>query len=261
MYRVAESERLNMQRYFINQNADSDQRFFITNNEDIHHIKNVMRNHVDNELILNFLDQRVFKCKITAISQDAIEVEPIQELEISTELPQNITICSGLIKADKYEWMLQKATELGASKFIAAEMDRSIVKLNQSKITKKIERWQKIIKEAAEQSYRLTIPSIDYISNLKTLYDNIDGYDYILIAYEDAAKDGEISQFKSVLQQLTQGENILVIFGPEGGLSADEVTLFASVGKQIGLGPRILRAETAPLYVLSAVSYQNELLG
>ena len=140
-------------------------------------------------------------------------------------------------------------------------MDRSIVKLNQSKITKKIERWQKIIKEAAEQSYRLTIPSIDYISNLKTLYDNIDGYDYILIAYEDAAKDGEISQFKSVLQQLTQGENILVIFGPEGGLSADEVTLFASVGKQIGLGPRILRAETAPLYVLSAVSYQNELLG
>lgn len=64
-----------------------------------------------------------------------------------------------------------------------------------------------------------------------------------------------------MLQQLTQGENILVIFGPEGGLSADEVTLFASVGKQIGLGPRILRAETAPLYVLSAVSYQNELLG
>ncbi|MCG9804982.1 RsmE family RNA methyltransferase, partial [Staphylococcus argenteus] len=82
-----------------------------------------------------------------------------------------------LIKADKYEWLLQKATELGATSFIAVSMERSIVKLNDSKVAKKLERWQKIIKEAAEQSYRLAIPSIQFESNLNLIYDTIDNYD------------------------------------------------------------------------------------
>ncbi|MEJ7422924.1 RsmE family RNA methyltransferase, partial [Staphylococcus haemolyticus] len=78
---------------------------------------------------------------------------------------------------DKYEWMIQKSTELGASQFIAVGMQRSVVKLNENKVIKKLERWQKIIKEAAEQSYRLIIPEIEYKSNLKEIYDIIDEYD------------------------------------------------------------------------------------
>ena len=122
-----------MQRYFINQNADESQRFFITNKEDIHHIKNVMRQSEGQQIVTTFNDQNVYTCEIIHIGDQEIEIELIEKQDIDTELPHHITICSGLIKADKYEWMIQKATELGASEFIAVEMQRSIVKLNSTK--------------------------------------------------------------------------------------------------------------------------------
>lgn len=115
--------------------------------------------------------------------------------------------------------VVTKATELGATSFIAVSMERSIVKLNDSKVAKKLERWQKIIKEAAEQSYRLAIPSIQFESNLNLIYDTIDNYDYVLIAYEEQAKDGEMSNFKQTLQQFKPQDKVLMIFGPEGGFS------------------------------------------
>lgn len=261
MYCGTESERIILQRYFLNQNADINQRFFITESDDIHHISNVMRHQIGDNIIITFNDQLVYQCEIVNIENNAIEIEPNMKVYINTELPQAITICSGLIKADKYEWLLQKATELGAHQFIATTMDRSVVKLSGSKIDKKLDRWQKIVKEAAEQSYRLLIPNVEYVSNLQVLCDNIDKYDYVLVAYEDAAKNGETNNFKTLLQQFKPNERILVIFGPEGGFSDKEVSLLDKVGNQIGLGPRILRAETAPLYVLSAISYQKELLG
>ncbi|UMT74728.1 16S rRNA (uracil(1498)-N(3))-methyltransferase [Staphylococcus roterodami] len=250
-----------MQRYFLNQNADESQRFFITKKEDIHHITNVMRNSVGNKIILTFKDQSVYTCEIVEISNESITVSLLEKQNINTELPVDVTICSGLIKADKYEWLLQKATELGASSFIAVSMERSIVKLNDSKVAKKLERWQKIIKEAAEQSYRLAIPSIQFESNLNMIYDTIDNYDYVLIAYEEQAKDGELSNFKQTLQQFKSQDKVLIIFGPEGGLSEREIAIFNNSSTIVGLGPRILRAETAPLYALSAISYEKELMG
>ena len=83
-----------------------------------------------------------------------------------------------------------KSTELGANHFISVGMDRSVVKLQENKVQKKIDRWQKIVKEA-EQSYRLVIPDVKFQSNLKVIYDTINNYDYVLIAYEDEAKHGE----------------------------------------------------------------------
>ena len=157
--------------------------------------------------------------------------------------------------------MIKKATELGANEFIAVSMERSVVKLNESKVAKKLERWQKIIKEASEQSYRLNIPRVQFKSNLKEIYDMINHYDYVLIAYEKHAKHGELSRFKKILKQLKAQDRVLMIFGPEGGLSENEIALFEEASTLVGLGSRILRAETAPLYALSAVSYEKELLG
>ncbi|MBI5975757.1 16S rRNA (uracil(1498)-N(3))-methyltransferase [Staphylococcus canis] len=247
-----------MQRYFLNENAEINQRFFITDKSDVHHINNVMRLSKDDNIVVNFLN-KTYKSKILNVN-DQIEIETIEALEINTEFPIKITLCSGLIKADKYEWLLQKATELGASHFIATQMDRSIVKLTEAKVHKKIDRWQKIVKEAAEQSYRQIIPDIKYISNLDAIYDMINEYDYVLIAYEETAKKGEKSNFKHILQNVKKDSQILMIFGPEGGFSEEEIHLFNDKATYIGLGPRILRAETAPLYALSALSYEIDLM-
>lgn len=180
-----------MQRYFLNENAEQHQRFFITNNNDIHHIKSVMRQNVGDALIINFLNAVTYRCKIIDIEAQRITIETVERIEVETELPLNITICSGLIKGDKYEWLLQKATELGATSFIITQMDRSVVKLNQQKAAKKVERWQKIVKEAAEQSYRQAVPQVKFVSNLHEIYDMIGQYDCVLMAYEAAAKQNE----------------------------------------------------------------------
>lgn len=249
-----------MQRYFLNENAENHQRFFITNKDDIHHISKVMRYTEGDHIIINFNNRQTFEAEIIQIENNSIEIETMEQLEIATEMPVSITIASGLIKSDKYEWLIQKATEMGAHDYIAIQMDRSVVKLNDQKAAKKIDRWQKIIKEAAEQSYRQLIPSIKYYSNLKYVYDMISEYDYILMAYEEQAKNGESSQFKKILTQLKPNNKVLLLFGPEGGFSEEEVALFESNAHIVGLGPRILRAETAPLYALGAISYEIELM-
>ena len=85
----------------------------------------------------------------------------------------------------------------------------------------------------------------------------INHYDYVLIAYEEQAKHGDLSHFKHILKQFESQDRVLMIFGPEGGLSDKEVSLFQEHSTLVGLGPRILRAETAPLYALSAVSFER----
>ncbi|MBO3062391.1 MULTISPECIES: 16S rRNA (uracil(1498)-N(3))-methyltransferase [Mammaliicoccus] len=248
-----------MQRYFLLENAELNQRFFIHNTDDIHHIKNVMRMNVEQKIILTFKDKKSLISEITAYHDDCIEVLTLEDTTRQTELPIEVTIASGLIKGDKYEWMIQKATEMGAHHFIAVQSERSIVKLEEKKLHKKLERWQKIVKEASEQSMRLTIPDIKYKSNFKGIYDNMNEYDYILIAYEEEAKRGETSKLHQIGSNLKHGQKILIIFGPEGGLTESEVHLFKDAVK-MSLGPRILRAETAPLYALAALSYQLELM-
>ena len=88
-----------------------------------------------------------------------------------------------------------------------------------------------------------------------------DSYDTVLVAYEESAKQGEKSHLAQVLSTCQPGTRLCVLFGPEGGFAPQEIEQFLQTGAKLcGLGPRILRAETAPLYLLSAVSYQMELL-
>ncbi|WP_414050276.1 16S rRNA (uracil(1498)-N(3))-methyltransferase [Macrococcus animalis] len=244
-----------MQRYFLNLEATLNTQYIVSAKYDVHHIKTVMRLTIGDKIIINFLNA-TYICEIRDVSQE-IEVTTIEQVELFTELPVNVTIASGLLKNDKYEWMLQKATELGAHSFLPFISDHTIIKIDDKKMVKKVERYQKIIKEAAEQSYRQIIPEISVVKNSKVLSELISQFDFVLIAYEESAKNGETSTLHQVISEIQQGASLLVIFGPEGGLSPEEITLFNA--PSIGLGPRILRAETAPLYLLSAISYQLEL--
>ncbi|MGJ7921424.1 16S rRNA (uracil(1498)-N(3))-methyltransferase [Neobacillus sp. LXY-4] len=248
-----------MQRYFINSGSDHD-RFFI-NGEDYHHITRVMRMKAGENIVCVTKDEKSALCVIAEITDEQVVANVVKWEEGSTELPIRVTIASGLPKGDKLEWIIQKGTELGATDFVPFLAARSIVKWDEKKAEKKVDRWQKIAKEAAEQSYRYKIPAVYSPVTLSNLIKMSNDYDIKLVAYEEEAKQGESAKLAKVLKELKPGQSLFVIFGPEGGLASNEISLLTENGfLACGLGPRILRTETAPLYLLSAVSYHFELL-
>ncbi|MFS0861614.1 16S rRNA (uracil(1498)-N(3))-methyltransferase [Fredinandcohnia sp. 179-A 10B2 NHS] len=245
-----------MQRYFVDELNDSQA---VITGEDVHHITRVMRMNIgDNIICCN--NGKIAQCSITEITNDTVFADVVEWVENANELPVKVCIASGLPKGDKLEYVIQKGTELGATEFVPFLGARSIVKWDSKKGQKKVERWNKIAKEAAEQSHRAVIPVIQQPLSLKELIAHSDLYDYKLIAYEEDAKRGEKSNLARVLSELKDGQSLLVIIGPEGGLSEKEVLMLQEEGfLSCSFGPRILRTETAPLYVLSAVSYHFEL--
>ncbi|MEK4908298.1 16S rRNA (uracil(1498)-N(3))-methyltransferase [Niallia circulans] len=246
-----------MQRYFAKNEEDT---FFIQE-DDYHHIVRVMRMDIDDEIYCVNSLQQAARCRIEKISENEVIAKVVQWLEGEIELPISVSIVSGLPKGDKLEWIIQKGTELGAFKFIPFIAARSVVKWDEKKSGKKLVRWNKIAKEAAEQSHRTMIPEVSSPISIKELIKLSEGYNVKLIAYEEEAREGESSVLTKSLESMTKGQSILAVFGPEGGLTESEVALLKEHGfVTCGLGPRILRTETAPLYLLSAVSYHFELM-
>ena len=258
-FRISIEEGVRMQRYFLNQLANHDRYIII--GDDYHHIVRVMRMQKGEQIICVDMEHKSSICSIVEITESEVSAEVVEWIIDSPELPINITIASGLPKGDKLEWIIQKGTELGAYQFIPFISGRSVVKWDEKKAEKKIERWQKIAKEAAEQSHRTVCPEIRNPQNLKSLLQISEEFDFKLIAYEEEAKQGETRVLSKILTEMKSGQSLLFVFGPEGGLSEQEASMLTNNGfLACGLGPRILRTETAPLYALSAISYHFELM-
>ena len=247
-----------MQRYFIDHIDEKQQAKIV--GDDVHHISRVMRMNTGDKVICCDKSGKVAVCELIEITNETILANVVEWIENSNEIPVHVTIASGLPKGDKLEYVFQKGTELGASEFVPFIAARSIVKWDEKKGVKKVERWNKIAKEAAEQSHRSKVPSIHTPQNIKKLIEYSESYRYKIIAYEEEAKQGEKSILAEIFHRLEKNDSLFVVIGPEGGLTEQEVSLLQDHGfVACSLGPRILRTETAPLYVLSAVSYHFEL--
>ncbi|MFP8782248.1 16S rRNA (uracil(1498)-N(3))-methyltransferase [Planococcus plakortidis] len=245
-----------MQRYFLEDKASVNNQLAITG-EDAKHIAKVMRQSVGDQLIA-VVSGKAHLAEITEIATD-VQIRLIEEFEDRSELPKKVTIACGLPKGDKLELITQKATELGMSALLPYSAERSIVKWDSAKSAKKIERLKKIAKEAAEQSHRSRIPDIHKVHSFKELVNAVKDYDAVIVAYEEEAKKGGGKRFAEILESLYDKDSILLVFGPEGGISEAEASVLKEAGALFtALGPRILRTETAPLYALSAISYEFE---
>ncbi|WP_280768512.1 16S rRNA (uracil(1498)-N(3))-methyltransferase [Salipaludibacillus daqingensis] len=250
-----------MQRYFLSK-EHFDDGYVMINGEDAKHISRVMRMAIDDLVICCDNERKCYLCKITEVMPNFVKAVIVEPMTKQVELPINVSIAHGLPKGDKLELVIQKGTELGAASFIPFQAERSIVKLDEKKGRKKIERWNKISKEASEQSHRQFVPPVEAIQTLKQLVHLFHSYSYVILAYEEEAKNDEKSRFHHTLSQMKQGDSLLFVVGPEGGFSDREVELMVENGAiSCALGPRILRSETAPLYGLAAISYHFELLG
>ena len=234
-----------MQRYFVNKKIDNK---FVLSNNDIHHIKNVMRMKVNDNIEIIY-KEKLYICKITNINN--VDLEIIKEEDIINELPKHITIAFSISKEDKIDLILQKCTELGIYEFIPLETERCSIKINKEKENKKIDRWQTICKEASEQSKRNIIPKVLNIHKLKELI-NLD-YDLKILC----SVNQSVINIKEVLKNHLNCDRIIFVIGPEGGLSNSEEEILINNGFiPTSLGSRTLRMETAPIMIGSILNYE-----
>ena len=232
-----------MQRYFKDTNLD----LFELSVDDSYHITKVMRNKIGDKIEV-VIDKKLYICEIVEL-KDLVKVQRIEEVICDSELPCFVAIAQSLVKEQKMDLILQKSCELGVSEIIPINATRSIVKLDK-KETKKIDRWNKILKEASEQSKRVVIPKVNEIMDIKDLT-NLD-YDIKILCTVN-----ELSMsLKKVLDKDLTNLKILFVIGPEGGFIDNEEKIFIDNGFiSTSFGKRVLRTETASLYALSIINY------
>ncbi|MCM3710845.1 16S rRNA (uracil(1498)-N(3))-methyltransferase [Sporosarcina luteola] len=246
-----------MQRYFLETPFDEDGNAFISG-DDGKHITKVMRMEAS-DLVIAVDDGEAYISEIAAIVTEGVIVKKKDGPLPSNEMPVRVTIACGLPKGDKLDLIVQKGTELGMSSIVPFEARRSIVKWDAKKGDKKVDRLKKIAKEAAEQCHRSVIPDVSAPMSFKQLLQESRNYDIRFFADEEDAKGTDPNRFADRLKNVYHKQTVLVVFGPEGGLSREEAEeMRAADFLSVSLGPRILRTETAPLYFLSAMSYEFE---
>lgn len=242
-----------MQKYFISLNDFNNREI---TGSDVFHIKNVMRSNIGDSIIISN-QVKSYLVKITNISEK-VAFEILQELDGNKELPFFVGIFQGYPKGDKMEDIIKHGTELGASLFYPVLMKRSIIKLDPKKIESKLIRFNKIAKEASEQSNRDIIPLVENIKKLEKI--DFSSYSVKILCYEEDSKNGECHKFKNIIKNLKESDKIAVLIGPEGGIDETEVKYLESIGFiSCALGKRILRTESVVFYVLSTISYEWEL--
>lgn len=245
-----------MQRYFITSEQITDQTIVITG-DDVHHIKTVMRFRPGTTIMIADGTGVEYIAEIIEYDVDRVFCRVLETREARGESRTRVTIAQSMPKGDKFEWILQKATELGAKRFLPFSSERTVVKLEPKKVDKKVERWQKITKEAAEQAHRGYVPNVEMPISWKQLLQQIESFPgTVWIAYEKGGKS-----LTTALAQ-THVDEIMVLIGPEGGFSAKEVEEAGQAGAiTISLGNRILRTETASLLALSCIFFARNELG
>ncbi len=255
-----------MPRFFVNASdvsvsdtgADAGKQITIRGN-DAAHITRVLRMKAGDALVVCDSEGVEYETVIRAVGETC-ELDVISEKISRNEPPYRAVVYQALVKGDKFETVIQKGTELGASVFVPVVTKRCVVRLDPKDAKKKAERWQRIAEEAAKQCGRGVIPEVRMPVTLKEGVSEAssltDGGGLVLFCYEGEGT----TPLPEVLEKTPVPRTVSIFIGPEGGYEEDEVALVkASGGCPMGLGRRILRTETASAFVLSCLSYRYEL--
>ncbi len=239
-----------MHRFFVSSQVIH-QDHVVLHGPTVHQIRDVLRMHAGDEITLLDNTGWAYRTELVGVERDVVRGRVLERCQPDTEPRTRITLYQGLLKAQKFDWVLQKGTELGIAAFVPVLSSRSIVGDVQDVRDTKLGRWQRIIVEAAEQAGRAVLPTLSGVMSFKQVCQVAAAQGLALIPWE-----GEQSyRLRQALQGATSNSIGLVI-GPEGGFSEQEVAAAREAGvTPITLGPRILRAETAGLAAATAVLY------
>ena len=211
---------------------------------DAHHLGRVMRAKAGDEVILCDGAGFDYTAAVTAVAPDRVEFRLLEKRPTAAEPSVEVTLFAGYPKQDKLEFIVQKAVELGAARVVPF-FSRFCVAAPKKEDQKNL-RYARIAAEAAKQAGRGLIPAVELPLDLKDLPARFDQFDLVLFFYEGGGQ--------SLRTLVKDQKRIALITGAEGGFSPEEAEkLIAAGAVPVGLGPRILRCETAPVAALAAV--------
>ena len=237
-----------MHRFYADPDLSDDRRFVLTQEDTLHAVK-VLRMHAGDRAEVISSGKR-FLAEIDGTGSDRTELHPV-ELLPSTEPRLSVTLFQGIPKSDKMDWIVQKATELGAVRIIPVSFSRCVVRLNTKEAQKKMERWQKIAREAGMQSGRCRIPEILLPLSVKAMQDLFPSCDRVAVPWEDCPDGGPLA----FVNRYPSVSSLGIVIGPEGGIAPEEIrSMTEAGGEPVTLGKRILRTETAGLAAISVFS-------
>jgi 16S rRNA (uracil1498-N3)-methyltransferase len=238
--------------YFIQSQSIRDDQIILTA-ELAHHLGAVLRYQIG-EIIELVDEERVrYRASLDSIAEERITAKILDRAAPDSQPIPAVTLVQSLLKHDKMDWVIQKATELGVSAILPVVTERTITRPRVDREVRQRERWQKIAKEAAQQSGRSDIPEIKPAAELEEIFRNPPGASLKILPWE--AEDG--LSLKSALHHLKDEASIAVLIGPEGGFSMREIEKARKAGwVSVSLGSRILRAETAGLATLAVLQYE-----
>ncbi len=230
-----------------------------------HQVRDVLRLGIGEHLVLLDNSGDEVLASVTKSNRASVEVQVLDRRAGKSESLIRIILCQGLLKSARFEWVLEKGTELGVAVFAPILCRRSMAGLEDAGPSKQ-QRWQRIIQEAAEQCGRSRLPELLPACPLMHALNDIPPGALALMPWEE--EHGQtlreaLASLASLVSALNRGDpqpiTVVLFIGPEGGLMAEEVTLAQRCGVQVvTLGSRILRAETAALATIANVMYELE---
>lgn len=241
-----------MPKFFVEKNLIKENSAQVIG-QDAKHIAKVLRHSPGDEITICDGSGTDYKTEITAISENQIELKILSKSPCLAESDVKVTLFQCLPKSHKMDFIIEKATELGASFIVPVVSERCVVKIeDEKKEEKKLLKWQMAADEAAKQCGRGIIPTVKKVKKLEKALDG-EEFDLLLVCYEleDAVT------LKEVMKENLTAKKVGIFIGAEGGFSKAEHKFLVKQGaKSVSLGKRILRTETAGITVISAVMYE-----
>lgn len=244
-----------MHHFFTEPSRIRENEIFIEGS-DFNHMKNVLRMKPGEQVGISDGQGTDYTCEVERFEEGTAVLKILSSQKSYSELASRIILFQGLPKGDKMELIIQKAVELGVGEIVPVATRRAVVKLDEKKAAKKVQRWNLIALGAAKQSGRSLVPEVKPVMTFREALEYAKELDISLIPYEMA--EG-MEKTKEIISGIRPGASIGVFIGPEGGFDEEEVEKAADLGALvITLGKRILRTETAGLAVLSILMFQLE---
>ena len=244
-----------MPRFFIKESVNPD-RPVILSGDDAHHISYSLRMAVGDEISVIDGEGHGYLCTLSSLDGTCVTANVLSPLDGTGESPVEVHLFQAYPKSDKLEFIIQKAVELGVSEITPFESERCVKRPQADKVQRNLERQQRIADEAAKQCQRGALPKVNAPISFAQMLDAAEKYPLALFCHP---AEGTVS-LRETLEGRKGVHRIAIIVGSEGGFSQEEFAKAKERGLvPTGLGTRILRCETAPLFLLSAISYAYEM--